>query len=349
MGVRMHDAGGLAARTAPAPVSRSTPALTGRIDARWVSEVGRAVTIWLPVFLLTADRLSSPAAILLTSSVAAAVWFFTLRSAFRAVPFILGPAVPASVGTLTGLVVISALAFWIPLSETRLPFSTLALMAISVFALSTLWEAVWRRQFAAKRRVLVVGTTSWAEDVAGVAAHAVDVPFRVVGIVDDEPVPRSRRRRAGPGQRRRPLRHRRGPTAGLDRPRRGQRLRETARIPARRRVERLQGRRRLALLRARVRLGSSPAPDVRLVHEHPAPPPEDVQPLCETDARRRRCLPRHAARRSDRALHRPARAAEPGPGHLSPDARRGGRQALHDVQVPHDGGGRRGARLSRLR
>ena len=102
-------------------------------------------------------------------------------------PFILGPAVPASVGTLTGLVVVSALTFWIPLSETRLSVSTLALMAISVFALSTLWEAVWRRQFAAKRRVLVVGTSSWAEDIAETAEHARDVPFRVLGIVDDEP------------------------------------------------------------------------------------------------------------------------------------------------------------------
>jgi exopolysaccharide biosynthesis polyprenyl glycosylphosphotransferase len=186
LGVRMHDAGGLAARTAPAPVAPSIPALTGRIDARWVTEVGRAVTIWVPVFLLTADRLSSPAAILLTSSAVAAVWFLTLRSAFRAVPFILGPAVSASVGTVTGLVVVSALIFWVPLSETRLSVSTLALMAISVFALSTLWEAVWRRQFAAKR-VLVVGTSSWAEDIAETAEHARDVPFKVLGIVDDEP------------------------------------------------------------------------------------------------------------------------------------------------------------------
>jgi exopolysaccharide biosynthesis polyprenyl glycosylphosphotransferase len=87
---------------------------------------------------------------------------------------------------VTGLVVVSALTFWIPLSETRLSVSTLALMAISVFVLSTLWEAGWRRQFAAKR-VLVVGTSSWAEDIAETAERARDVPFRVLGIVDDEP------------------------------------------------------------------------------------------------------------------------------------------------------------------
>ena len=187
MGVRMHDAGGLGARTASAPVAPSIPALVDRIDARWVTEVGRAVTIWLPVFVLTADQLSSPAATLLTSALVSAIWFFTFRSAFQAVPFTLGPAVPASVGTLTGLVVISALTFWIPFADGGLAVSTLALMAISVFGLSTLWELVWRRQFAAKRRVLVVGTSSWAEDVAKTAAHSPDIPFRVVGIVDDGP------------------------------------------------------------------------------------------------------------------------------------------------------------------
>jgi exopolysaccharide biosynthesis polyprenyl glycosylphosphotransferase len=186
LGVRIHDAGGVAARRPSAPLAPSISALTARIDARAVAEVGRALTIWLPVFVLAADRLSWPTEILLTSSVVTAVWFFTLRSAFRAVPFILGPVVPATVGTLTGLVVISALTFWIPLSGTRLSVPTLALMAISVFALSTLWEAAWRHQFAAKQRVLVVGTSSWAEDVAETAERA-DVPFRVVGIVEDEP------------------------------------------------------------------------------------------------------------------------------------------------------------------
>jgi exopolysaccharide biosynthesis polyprenyl glycosylphosphotransferase len=183
----MHDAGGLAVRTPAGPLSPSVSSLLGRIDARWVAEAGRALTIWLPVFLLTAQRVSSPAATLVTATLVATVWFVMLRSAFRAVPYTLGPAVPACVGTLTGLVVVSALTLWIPLPGTRPAVSTLALMATSVFALSALWETVWRRQFAAKRRVLVVGTSSWAEDVAETAEHSPDVPFRVVGIVDDEP------------------------------------------------------------------------------------------------------------------------------------------------------------------
>jgi exopolysaccharide biosynthesis polyprenyl glycosylphosphotransferase len=183
----MHDSGEYAVRTPAGSLASSIPARLSRIDVRWVAEVGRAATIWLPVFLLTTGEAPNAPALVLTAVIVTAIWFATLRSAFGAVPFTLGPAVPACVGTLTGLVVVSAGNFWVPIPGTRLNLSTLALMAVSVFALSALWEAVWRRQIAAKRRVLVVGTSSWAEDIAETAEHAHDVPFRVLGIVDDGP------------------------------------------------------------------------------------------------------------------------------------------------------------------
>jgi exopolysaccharide biosynthesis polyprenyl glycosylphosphotransferase len=187
LGARAHDGGGIAIRHPSAALKPRLLGLFGRADARWIAEAGRAVTIWVPVFVLAADRAASPATSLLVASIISTVWFLTIRSAFGAVPFTLGPAVPTSVGTLTGLVVVSALHFWIPLPGVRLSVSTLALMAISVFALATCWEAVWRRQIAAKRRVLVIGTSSWARDVAETADHAPNAPYRVVGIVDDTP------------------------------------------------------------------------------------------------------------------------------------------------------------------
>ena len=161
------------------------PGLADRIDARWAAEAGRALTIWIPVFLLTAQHAPNLPALFFTAAIVTAIWFVTLRSAFGAVPFILGSAVPAFVGTLTGLVVVSAGNFWVPIPGTRLSVSMLWVMALSVFALSAAWEAAWRRQFAAKRRVLVVGTGSWAKDLSDSAEHARDVPFQVVGIVDD--------------------------------------------------------------------------------------------------------------------------------------------------------------------
>ena len=186
MGERVHGGGGIAVRSPSAALTPPISTLIGGADARWIADAGRAITIWLPVFVLTADRLSSVAMSLLVASFLSTVWFLSIRSAFGAVPFTLGPAVPTSVGTLTGLVVISALNFWMPLPEVRLSVSTLVLMAISVFALATCWEAVWRRQVAAKRRVLVIGTSSWARDIAETADQVTDAPYRVVGIVDDE-------------------------------------------------------------------------------------------------------------------------------------------------------------------
>ena len=185
MATGMHDPGGLVVRSPAGPLRYSPPALLGRLDARAVAEVGRAWAILLPVFVLTAPHAPNAAALLFTTVIVTATWFVTLRSAFGAVPFILGSAVPAFVGTLTGLVVVSAGNFWVPIPGTRMTLGTLSVMALSVFGLAALWEAVWRRQFAAKRRVLVVGTSSWAKDLSDSAEHASDVPFHVVGIVDD--------------------------------------------------------------------------------------------------------------------------------------------------------------------
>jgi exopolysaccharide biosynthesis polyprenyl glycosylphosphotransferase len=114
---------------------------------------------------------------------AAGVWLFALRSAFGAAPFTLGPTVPAAVGSVTGLAVLSALTLWFP--GLQLPLQTLFLMTISVFVLSASWEGVWRRLIVAKRRVLVVGTSSASEVVEAVDG-ARETPFKVVGVVDDE-------------------------------------------------------------------------------------------------------------------------------------------------------------------
>jgi exopolysaccharide biosynthesis polyprenyl glycosylphosphotransferase len=154
-----------------------------------MGEAGRAVVIWFPVFVLAAGQLSSLAASVLTATLVATVWFVTLRGAFRAVPLTLGPAVPASVGTLTGLVVVSAANYWSPLSETRLSIGTLAVMALSVFALTAVWEATWRGLIAAKRRVLVIGSSSWAAEVAETVGRIPNAPFEIVGVVDEDPWP----------------------------------------------------------------------------------------------------------------------------------------------------------------
>ena len=87
-------------------------------------------------------QISSALATVVVSSLVAAVWVFTVRSAFRAVPFALGAAVPAAVGTVTGLVVVSALNFWLPLPGAPLALSTLAALTILTSWNDFLWPLI---------------------------------------------------------------------------------------------------------------------------------------------------------------------------------------------------------------
>ena len=139
MSTRVHD-GGVFSRRLPGVVASwsNVTALAG--DARWVSEAGRALLVWVPVYMLSADEYSSQWGAVAAASVVAVVWLAALRSAFGAVHLTLGPAIRAAFGTITGLVVVSAFSLWMP--GLQLPPSTLAAAAISVFVLTTIWEAV---------------------------------------------------------------------------------------------------------------------------------------------------------------------------------------------------------------
>ena len=59
LAAHMHDSGEFAVRSHAGQLTLPFQSLTGPIDARRVAEIGRAVTIWLPVFLLTLGQLSS--------------------------------------------------------------------------------------------------------------------------------------------------------------------------------------------------------------------------------------------------------------------------------------------------
>jgi exopolysaccharide biosynthesis polyprenyl glycosylphosphotransferase len=183
MSTRVHD-GAVGPRRLPGALSSwSAAAFAG--DARWVSEAGRATLVCVPVYMLAAEPYSSHWHALAVAAVVSSVWLIALRSASSVVHFTLGPAIRSAFGTATGLVVVSALALWVP--GLRLPLSTLAAAAISVFALATTWEAVCQRVIA-KRRVLVVGS----DNCAAAVAHGLELegrtPFVLLGRVG-EPAP----------------------------------------------------------------------------------------------------------------------------------------------------------------
>jgi exopolysaccharide biosynthesis polyprenyl glycosylphosphotransferase len=182
---RVHEGGLATRRWSAAEIGPSLVAAARATDARWAIDAGRAALIWVPAYMLAAGQASSAKDARPIACVATAVWLVCLRSAFAAVHFTLGPAVRSAVGTATGLLAMSALGLWVP--SLRLPLSTLLVLTISVFVLSTIWEAVTQR-IIAKRRVLVVGTVGTTASVEQAIAREAYTPFAVVGRVDDTKV-----------------------------------------------------------------------------------------------------------------------------------------------------------------
>jgi exopolysaccharide biosynthesis polyprenyl glycosylphosphotransferase len=166
----------------PAPAARAA-------DAKWVATAGRVLLVWVPCYMLMGYRFGPSGTALAASSLLASVWLISLRSAFAAVHFTLGPAVRCAVGTLTGVIGVSAVALWVP--GLGMSTSTILALAVSVLALTTIWESVAQR-VVGKRRVLVVGTSSCANAVADAISFEGHTPFMVVGAVDDEPEDKAR-------------------------------------------------------------------------------------------------------------------------------------------------------------
>ena len=153
-------------------------------DARWVTAAGRVLLVWVPCYALMGYRFGPSGTALAGASLLTAVWLISLRSAFAAVHPTLGPPVRCAVGTLTGMVGVSAVVLWVP--GLGMSSSTILALTVSVFTLTTVWESVAQR-VVGKRRVLVVGTSSCADAVADAISLEGHAPFTVVGAVDDEP------------------------------------------------------------------------------------------------------------------------------------------------------------------
>jgi exopolysaccharide biosynthesis polyprenyl glycosylphosphotransferase len=178
--VSVHE--GLPARR-PAEV---TPARA--VDTRLVTEAGRAILVLVPCYTIMGPRFSAGTG-LVAAALLAAVWLVSLRSAFETVHFALGVPIRCAVGAAMGFVGASAVALWVP--GLGMSFWTILALAASVFTLTAIWEGVVQR-VAAKRRVLVVGTSSCAADIAAAVEFEGRTPFAVVGVVDDEPDDTSR-------------------------------------------------------------------------------------------------------------------------------------------------------------
>jgi exopolysaccharide biosynthesis polyprenyl glycosylphosphotransferase len=152
-----------------------------RNSLAWLVLGGRALLIWLPVFVLLRQSTPNGAHAALAATVIAAVWFLALRAALGTY-FTLGPAFASAVGTFSGLVAASAIDLWLPVLD--LDALGLAETAFAVFVLSAIWEHVVRS--IAKRRVLIVGTGGCASEVLQeLDGRDGATPFKMLGVVGE--------------------------------------------------------------------------------------------------------------------------------------------------------------------
>ena len=170
------------------PLLRGEAAL--RLSARGVQALvtlGRFACVWLPAYALSAPVASSFLGGVAGASIVAVVWYVAVRTAFAATRLTLavrGIALAAIGGSLLGLVLVSALDFWLP--GLHLGPVKLLQIAIAVPVLVTAWEFVTRTSIASRKRVLVVGANDGGSDLVEELALVDDSPFDVVGVVDDD-------------------------------------------------------------------------------------------------------------------------------------------------------------------
>ena len=167
----------------PASAAEWTAAAPARVSTRWVTEAGRAALVWAPCYAIMGPRFSAGVGFA-AATLLASVWLVSLRSAVSAVHLTLGIPIRCAVGTATGFVGVSALALWVP--GLGMAGWTVLALAVAVFTLTTTWELVAQR-LVSKRRVLVVGPSAIAAEIAEVIQLEGGLPFVVVGAVDDEP------------------------------------------------------------------------------------------------------------------------------------------------------------------
>ena len=144
--------------------------------------VGRVAAVAVPVATLAYPGGGVVPATGLTLAVVV-LWWVALRLAARATLFVLGPAVAAALGATIGLQLVAAFALWVP----QLGLSAFVLLQVAglVFLFTTGWESVVQKYLTRPQKVLVVGASDEAWDVASEADLAGEPGFEVVGVLTD--------------------------------------------------------------------------------------------------------------------------------------------------------------------
>src|SRR5919108_1436984 len=148
--------------------------------------IGRFGVVWVPVYGVSAGRTQSFLGGVATSAILTAVWLLALRWAFSASRLTL-PArrlIATAIGSIAGFVLVSGIGLWFSALDVH-PVSLLTITA-ATFILTTAWEYLVRDSVEIDRRVLVVGAGDGGSDLIEELGLQPDLPYEVIGVVDDE-------------------------------------------------------------------------------------------------------------------------------------------------------------------
>jgi exopolysaccharide biosynthesis polyprenyl glycosylphosphotransferase len=123
---------------------------------------------------------------LFETAIVTAIWFVALRTSYTGPgpsALVLGTSLVTALGTITGLAAVSVLNFWVP--ELDLTARQLLLMAAGVFLSSWAFETKLQRP-ELRRRLLLVGADDGTKELLAELERHQQLPFEVVGIVDDQ-------------------------------------------------------------------------------------------------------------------------------------------------------------------
>lgn len=179
------DGAGAATAAAPTIAPVAGPAVS-YATALWIARAGRIGALWLPISAICLARSASSWAALQATILFLLGWKAALRRSYSdasVTVWTIGSTVPAAVGAVTGALLVTPIAVWAP--GLRFSWPIMLELTVVVFLASAVWESLVARSLAARRRVLVVGTARGGAELLDDIALAPQLPFEVIGVVDD--------------------------------------------------------------------------------------------------------------------------------------------------------------------
>jgi len=158
----------------------------GKGGGSWAHIAGRVLVVWIVTYIvLRVDGDPSLRSALVAIPVALVTLPFLrwATQAARAMPLAFGPVVVAAAANALGFLAMAALVFLVP--SISLDRSELAIIALTSFAVTAVWEVFVRRSASTPARVLVVGGGEPARILIETTARE-STPFEIVAVVADD-------------------------------------------------------------------------------------------------------------------------------------------------------------------